>query len=114
MHVGEQQTGLTAKLTELAVSQGSHAAACSEGHALPGTVHAAQRTPLPEAWQKPACCKKNKRSPYDFMAVGNGAAQYFQGGDAWWLPFIKVAVDQTLWAAAWNASYLLALGVLPA
>lgn len=38
--------------------------------------------------------------------------QYFRGGDAWFAPFAKVLVDQTAWSAAWNTTYLVAIGVL--
>lgn len=33
-------------------------------------------------------------------------------GDAWFAPLFKVGVDQTLWAASWNALYLSLLGLM--
>ena len=33
-------------------------------------------------------------------------------GDKWFAPLFKVAVDQTVWAAAWNALYLTLLGAM--
>ena len=33
-------------------------------------------------------------------------------GDAWFAPLFKVGVDQTLWAATWNALYLSLLGLM--
>ena len=33
-------------------------------------------------------------------------------GDAWFAPLFKVGVDQTLWAASWNALYLSLLGAM--
>lgn len=39
-------------------------------------------------------------------------SKYFRGGDAWFAPFAKVLVDQTAWSAAWNTTYLVAIGLL--
>mgnify|MGYP002630497238 CR=1 FL=1 len=36
----------------------------------------------------------------------------FGNGDAWFAPLFKVGVDQTLWAATWNALYLVLLGAM--
>ena len=33
-------------------------------------------------------------------------------GDAWFAPLVKVGIDQTLWAATWNALYLSLLGAM--
>ena len=37
-------------------------------------------------------------------------AQYFDGGDAWFTPLFKIAVDQTAWSVAWNSLYYVLLG----
>ncbi len=39
------------------------------------------------------------------------AAQYFDGGDAWYTPLFKIAVDQTAWSVLWNSLYYVLLGV---
>ena len=36
--------------------------------------------------------------------------QYFDGGDAWFTPLAKIAVDQTLFAASFNTLYYFMLG----
>ena len=36
--------------------------------------------------------------------------QYFDGGDAWYTPLAKIAVDQTLFAASFNTLYYFMLG----
>lgn len=36
--------------------------------------------------------------------------QYFDGGDAWFTPLAKIAVDQTVFAATWNTLYYFMLG----
>ena len=38
------------------------------------------------------------------------ALQYFDGGDAWFTPVAKIAVDQTAFALIWNSLYLVMLG----
>jgi protein Mpv17 len=37
---------------------------------------------------------------------------YFDGGDAWYTPLAKIAVDQTAFAATWNTLYYFMLGAL--
>ena len=36
--------------------------------------------------------------------------QYFEGGDAWYAPLAKIAIDQTVFAATWNSLYYFMLG----
>ena len=38
------------------------------------------------------------------------AAQYFDGGDAWYTPLFKIVVDQSAWSVAWNSVYYVLLG----
>ncbi len=38
------------------------------------------------------------------------AAQYFDGGDAWYTPLFKIVVDQSAWSVAWNSLYYVLLG----
>lgn len=39
-----------------------------------------------------------------------GDLQYFDGGDAWFTPLAKIAIDQTAFAFTWNSLYLVMLG----
>ncbi|KAK9835318.1 hypothetical protein WJX81_001525 [Elliptochloris bilobata] len=37
---------------------------------------------------------------------------YFDGGDAWYTPLFKIAVDQTAWSVTWNSLYYILLGLM--
>jgi protein Mpv17 len=39
-------------------------------------------------------------------------SKYFDGGDAWFAPLAKIAVDQTVWSVTWNSLYYILLGCM--
>ena len=55
---------------------------------------------------------QGKHTPSSLPALTRMCAQYFDGGDAWFTPLFKIAVDQTAWSVAWNSLYYVMLGEL--
>lgn len=53
---------------------------------------------------------QGKHTPGSLPALTRLRAQYFDGGDAWFTPLFKIAVDQTAWSVAWNSLYYVMLG----
>ena len=46
----------------------------------------------------------------EVMIESEVVLQYFDGGDAWYTPAAKILIDQSLFAASWNALYYVMLG----